>query len=288
MGVENMRKAGLVVLLAGILFLSASCGDKTDFEPETTSVPEELWSIASTTGSTTTDETTTASTTSTLELTATTLTTDKKSNDYPYNYPGIAPVVATVPADPYLICVNRDYVLPANYSPVLQVCVSTYPEKIQMESTAATQYKAMYTAALADGAELIPYSGYRSIARQKNNFDNKIASYINKGYSRAEAVNFAAQSIQPPGCSEHNSGLAMDITRPGVWDVREDFDTTKEYTWLQAHAHEYGFILRYPKDKRSITQVMYEPWHWRYVGVGPATAMKASGQCLEEYLGIAS
>jgi D-alanyl-D-alanine carboxypeptidase len=108
------------------------------------------------------------------------------------------------------------------------------------------------------------------------------------GYSRAEAVNFAAQSIQPPGCSEHNSGLAIDITRPGVWDTREDFDTTKEFAWLQAHAHEYGFILRYPKDKQNITQVMYEPWHWRYVGVGPATAMKASGQCLEEYLGIAS
>jgi D-alanyl-D-alanine carboxypeptidase len=166
--------------------------------------------------------------------------------------------------------------------------VPTYSEKIEMEATAATQYKAMYDAALADGAELIPYSGYRSINRQKNNFDRKISSYVSKGYSRAEAVNLAAMAILPPGCSEHNSGLAMDITRLGVWDIREDFDTTKEFAWLQAHAHDYGFILRYPKDKRNITNVMYEPWHWRYVGIGSATAMKASGQCLEEYLGLTS
>jgi len=91
-----MRKQGLLVLLAGILLLAASCGDKADFVPGTTSVPEELWSIASTTGSTTTDETTTVSTTSALASTATTLTTEKKSSDYPYDYPGIVPVVATV------------------------------------------------------------------------------------------------------------------------------------------------------------------------------------------------
>lgn len=279
-------------MLAGIFFLTTSCRAEPVAEPETTvevakpttsAVLETDSPIASTTsGATTSTLTEIALAPSVAAPSAT------NNSSYGYNYPGIAPVVATVPADPYLICVNRNYVLPANYSPVLQVCVSTYPEKIQMESTAATQYKAMYTAALADGAELIPYSGYRSIAHQKNNFDNKIASYVNKGYSRAEAVNFAAQSIQPPGCSEHNSGLAMDITRPGVWDVREDFDTTKEFAWLQAHAHEYGFIMRYSKEKRSITQVMYEPWHWRYVGVGPATEIKASGQCLEEYLGIVS
>jgi D-alanyl-D-alanine carboxypeptidase len=91
-----------------------------------------------------------------------------------------------------------------------------------MEITAAKQYRSMYDAARVDGAKLVPYSGYRSINRQKGNFDRQISSYINKGYSRAEAVNLAAMSILPPGCSEHNSGLAMDI-----WDIREDFDTTK-------------------------------------------------------------
>jgi len=192
-----------------------------------------------------------------------------------------------VPGDPYLIYVSRDYALPANYSPALEVCVESYPEKIQMEAAAAKQYKAMYDAALAAGAELVPYSGYRSIARQKSNFDRLIQTNVDRGHSYAEAVNLAAQEILPPGCSEHSAGLAMDITRPGYWDTREDFETTKEFAWLTAHAQEYGFILRYPKDKFARTQITYEPWHWRYVGVGPAKVMKARGQCLEEYLGIA-
>jgi len=194
--------------------------------------------------------------------------------------------VAAVPKDPYLIYVSRDYALPANYSPSLRVCVESYPEKIQMEATAARQYKAMYDAAKVDGAELIPYSGYRSIERQKTNFDRLIQTNVNRGHTYAEAVNIAAQSILPPGCSEHSAGLAMDITRPGVWDTSVSFESTKEFIWLTAHAHEYGFIMRYPKDKFALTQITYEPWHWRYVGVGPATEMKKSGQCLEEYLGV--
>ena len=69
-------------------------------------------------------------------------------------------------------------------------------------------------------------------------------------------------------------------------NTKESFENTKEFKWLQAHAADYGFILRYPKDKVSITKVAYEPWHWRYVGVEDAKKMKASGKCLEEYLGI--
>ena len=170
--------------------------------------------------------------------------------------------------------------------PALQVCVPYYPDKIEVEANAAAQYKAMHDAALADSVEIVPYSGYRSINHQKDIFDRQINSFVSEGYSRDEAVNLTAMSILPPGCSEHNTGLAMDITRPGVWDTRDDFDVTKEFAWLQSHAHEYGFILRYPKDKQDITDVVYEPWHWRYVGVKSASAMKTSGQCLEEYLGI--
>ena len=69
----------------------------------------------------------------------------------------------------------------------------------------------------------------------------------------------------PPGASEHNMGVAMDIV-----NTKESFENTKEFKWLQAHAADYGFILRYPKDKVSITKVAYEPWHWRYVGVEDA------------------
>jgi len=303
-----MKKRWIVLLPA--LLLLAACGAEN--EPGTT-VPAVVATTAAATAATpgvtttgvttntaatvtmaettTTTATTTISTTIITTATSTTVTAQKPTaqpgSAYSYDYPGIAPAVAKVPADPYLICVSRDYALPANYTPALQVCVEAYPEKIQMEATAATQYKKMYDAAKAEGAELIPYSGYRSNARQKGNFDRLIQTNVNRGYSYAQAVNIAAQSILPPGCSEHSAGLAMDITRPGYWDTRTDFDTTKEFAWLTAHAHEYGFILRYAKDKFAITQITYEPWHWRYVGVGPATAMKQSGQCLEEYLGLA-
>jgi D-alanyl-D-alanine carboxypeptidase len=203
-------------------------------------------------------------------------------------YEGINPAVTTFSAsNPYLFVVSRKFALPAGYVPALAVCVPAYPEKREMEKTAAAQYKKMYDAAKKDGAELIPYSGYRSISHQKNNFDNKINFYITQGYSHAQAVNLAAQSINPPGCSEHEAGLAMDITRPGVWNTADSFKDTKEYAWLMAHAQDYGFILRYPADKTEITGVKFEPWHWRYVGIETAKEIKASGKCLEEYLNLA-
>ena len=87
--------------------------------------------------------------------------------------------------------------------------------------------------------------------------------------------------ILPPGTSEHNAGLAMDIISQDV-----DFEKTKAFGWLQEHAQDYGFILRYPKDKEDITKITYEPGHWRYVGKEDAVKIKQSGVCLEEYLGI--
>ena len=312
-----MKKAWTVftalVLLAGL----AACSAKPAQEPAPSTIPAEsttdeatvtgatgsielITTQATATGATTTAvstfpivlpvTTTAAAGAATAAAGATTAAGEKSTNApgsaYVYTYPGISPAVAKVPADPYLICVNRSYALPANYTPALRVCVEAYEQKIQMETTAAKQYKAMYDAAKAAGAEIIPYSGYRSIARQKNNFDRLIQTNVDRGHSYAEAVNLAAQVILPPGSSEHNAGLAMDITRPGYWDTRDDFEDTKEYAWLQAHAHEYGFVLRYPKDKVDITLVQFEPWHWRYVGAEDATAMKHGGQCLEEYLGV--
>ena len=289
----NMKKLGALVLLTLVF---SSCG-AAEIELTTTSTTAETITETTTETEATTITTTTITTTkatSTVPTSTTTTTTSttapkpssNRGSAYAYDYPGITPAVAKVPADPYLICVSRDYALPANYAPALRVCVESYPEKIQMEATAAKQYKTMYDAAKIDGAELIPYSGYRSTERQKTNFDRLIQTNVDRGHSYAEAVNLAAQVILPPGCTEHSAGLAMDITRPGYWDTREDFETTKEFAWLMAHGHEYGFVLRYPKDKFAVTQITYEPWHWRYVGAGPATAMRRSGQCLEEYLGV--
>ncbi|MDR2524738.1 MAG: M15 family metallopeptidase [Oscillospiraceae bacterium] len=208
---------------------------------------------------------------------------------YAYNYEGIHPVVAGYDPDQWsLLLVNRKYALPTGYAPETAVCLpGVYEENRALDARAAQQYRKMYYAALEDGAELIPYSGYRRTSTQKSNFERKIEEYRVKGYGSAEAVAAAAQSILPPGCSEHEAGLAMDIAAPGAWGTRVDFANTKEYRWLMAHGAEYGFILRYPKDKQEITEITYEPWHWRYVGKAAAQEIMAQGICLEEYLGAA-
>jgi len=194
-------------------------------------------------------------------------------------YPG----EAKIPDDKYLICVNRDRALPAKYQVDTAVCVTVYPENRRMEKEAAAQYKKMYDAAMKKDIELIPFSAYRSTAQQKEAFDREVKSLVEAGLGRQEAIERVLQTIQLPGCCEHETGLAIDITRKNVWRTDPGFAESREFEWLQNNAHDYGFILRYPKGKEDITGISYEPWHWRYVGKDAATAMKESRECLEEY-----
>lgn len=178
----------------------------------------------------------------------------------------------------YLTLVNTGFRIPDDYSPdLVYVCGSGE----QLDSKVAVHYEKMYNAALEDGVTLTPCSGYRSYELQERNYNNKTAFYETLGYSHDEALVKAATIIMPPGSSEHNLGYAMDIVCVEEW-----FEDTAEFKWLNENAADYGFILRYPSDKTNITKVTYEPWHWRYVGVEDAKAIKASGQVLEEYLGI--
>ncbi len=203
--------------------------------------------------------------------------------DYAYAYAGFTPAYADMDiSDWRMILVNRDYILPDGYMPSLEPAVDGDYEDIKLDYRVAPYYNEMYQAALEDGVELVPISGYRSVERQTRNFENKIQKYIDDGYSEIEATQMAATIILPPGTSEHNAGLAMDIC-----SLYENFEETEEFEWLSENAADYGFIMRYPEDKQDITKIIYEPWHWRYVGVEAAKAMKASGQCLEEYLGLA-
>ena len=177
----------------------------------------------------------------------------------------------------YLTLINSNYVLPESYSPdLVYVCGS----EEQLDKKVAPHYEKMYEAAKEDGVNLTPCSGYRSYDLQKRNYTNKTNYYESLGYSHEEALVQAATIIMPPGSSEHNLGYAMDIVCVDTW-----FEDTAEFKWLNENAADYGFILRYPADKTDITKVTYEPWHWRYVGVEDAKAIKASGQVLEEYLG---
>ena len=208
--------------------------------------------------------------------------TDKIEN-YAYAYAGFEPAYANMEiSDWNMILVNRDYILPDGYKPELAPCITDDPDSLKLDYRVAPHYNEMYLAALEDGVELTPVSGYRSVERQTRNFENKIQKYIDEGYGKIEATQMAATIILPPGTSEHNAGLAMDIC-----SLYESFEDTEEFEWLSENAADYGFILRYPEDKQDITKIIYEPWHWRYVGVEAAKEMNASGQCLEEYLGVA-
>ncbi len=177
----------------------------------------------------------------------------------------------------YLTLVNDWYKMPADYEVISAPAAPG--SDVKLDYRVAEAYTAMYNAAAAEGLYLTPYSGLRSYSRQEINYENKTQLYRDQGYSETEARALAAMIIKPPGCSEHNLGLAMDII-----DTADNFYTTEEYAWLMEHAADYGFILRYPKEKQYITRVEYEPWHWRYVGVEHAHAIKNSGLCLEEYL----
>lgn len=139
---------------------------------------------------------------------------------------------------------------------------------------------------------LILVSGYRPYTYQKNLYDKKIAAYLALGFSEENARKTAGSIVAMPGQSEHQLGLAIDVTSSSMKDLEDplisNFEETEEGKWLRQHAHEYGFILRYPKDKTMITGITYEPWHYRYVGLAHAAEMKKTDQCLEEYLNTLS
>ena len=122
-------------------------------------------------------------------------------------------------------------------------------------------------------------SAYRSIEYQTDLFNNKINYFMLLGNTREEAEKLTLQTINRPGTSEHNLGLAVDFNY-----VNNDFEKTEEFKWLQKNAENYGFILRYKQEKEDITKVDYEPWHWRYVGVENAKKMNELDMCLEEYI----
>ncbi len=190
------------------------------------------------------------------------------------------PTIITIDEEKwYLTLVNSSYRIPDDYEPdLVYVCGSGE----RLDRKVAEHYEEMYNAAKKEGIDLAPCSGYRSYELQERNYNNKVSFYESQGYSNKDAKVKAATIIMPPGSSEHNLGYAMDIVCVDEW-----FEDTAEFKWLTENAADYGFIMRYPKDKQDITKVIYEPWHWRYVGVELAKELKDSGLVLEEYFGLA-
>lgn len=195
-----------------------------------------------------------------------------------------------------LILVNNDYMLPENFewnlvywydgakTSVETLALPKNKDVIAVDAEAYQPLKDMFQAARDAGVPLQLVSAYRSIQRQDILFGNSVSAGISSGLSEEDAIKKANLSRMRPGNSEHNIGLGFDILAKGNFYLKEDFKNTPEYAWLIENAENYGFILRYPEDKIDITKIVYEPWHFRYVGIEHAKKINELGYCLEEYI----
>ncbi len=146
----------------------------------------------------------------------------------------------------------------------------------KMDKEAALALEEMFNAAKADGITLLGVSGYRSYEIQKSVYESNV-----KRNGQSHADKYSAR----PGASEHQTGLAMDMLSTEYSSLNAGFENTKAFKWLEANAYKYGYILRYPSGKESITGYNYEPWHYRYVGKEASEEITKNKLTLEEYLG---
>lgn len=187
-------------------------------------------------------------------------------------------------ADPLMVLVNHTSKMPDDYTFDTKECGSATAVNKTLQTVACDAFLEMQKATAADGVTVWMQSGYRSVKYQTSLYERKTKYYLDKGYDNATAKEKAAAVVNPPGYSEHNCGLAADLNSPEHTGLDEGFEKTAAFRWLCEHAGDYGFILRYPKDAEDKTEIIYEPWHWRYVGVENAAKINASGLCFEEYI----
>ncbi len=183
--------------------------------------------------------------------------------------------------DKFLILVNKDHPLPDDY----QVEVQQAPYgACSVSSEIYPALKEMLEAGRQEGLRFVVASGYRSSSYQQGLLDEDIRDFMNRGMSYDEAYEEATKDTMPAGCSEHSTGLAVDIVSASYQMLNDGLEKMPEIQWLQEHCAEYGFILRYPKGKEDITKIIYESWHFRYVGTEAAKEIMERGLTLEEYL----
>ena len=187
--------------------------------------------------------------------------------------------------DPYLLLVNNNLPLAQDYAPA-ELAVADADTGKQLEAAAAAAYQEMAADAAEDGVSLVLCSGYRDYDYQAGLFEKRMQKYLDQGRTAEDAAALARTIVAKPGCSEHQTGLAADIVTEKYTGLDSGFAKTDAYAWLVQHGAEYGFILRYPEDRQADTGIVYEPWHWRYVGVENARAIAASGLSLEGFLAL--
>ncbi len=180
--------------------------------------------------------------------------------------------------------VNNEYPLPLGYAPPNPVKLQGMPggTGVRLNYDAANAFFTMRDAMLLDGMAVDPLSGYRTYDEQVAIFNYNVELHINEGMTPQEAREYTEGFVAIPGTSEHQYGRSIDVTIDGT--TNHSFHETEQGKWLIDHAHEYGFIIRYPEDKADITGINYEPWHLRWVGDEHAAFIHSHGICLEEYV----
>lgn len=187
-----------------------------------------------------------------------------------------------------LVLVNGDNLLSDKFQPKL----TDIGDGKQFDKRAAKSLLRMIADGQKAGHDLYICSAYRDDSYQTRLFARQVEKQRAAGKSRKQARRAAARVVAQPGTSEHATGLAADIVNTQYSEkyssLTRGFENTKAFHWLKKHCTDYGFVLRYPEDKTEITGVIYEPWHFRYVGITAAHTMQQEGLCLEEYLGKVS
>ncbi len=281
--VAAIAAGAALLLLAGLLLGVRSCTAKPPVDPDTVTTTTVGAVTTSTTKKTTAPTTaatipptTTTTVTTTVATTTTTeapLTTTTAPAPLPSDYPGDG---------------TWNLLLVNGWNPLAEAVVRDQSNLQWYAGSESVDYR--ITQALSDMLEagsqygLWVTSGYRSYDLQTRLYNNEVAEWESYGYSHEEALDKAATVVARPGTSEHHTGLAVDLLHDECWDLVEEWEDSEAFDWMMDNCYKYGFILRYPKEKEAITGVIYEPWHYRYVGVEAATYIMQNGITLEEYL----
>lgn len=178
-----------------------------------------------------------------------------------------------------LILVNAQNPLPEDFKVELTALSGGH----QVDKRVYPYLQQMFDDARSAGIMPAISSSFRTAEKQQSILDDYTEQYINQGYSPLEALEIAKTWAAVPGTSEHQTGLAVDITTADANVQAAEI----VWKWLKKNSYKYGFIIRYPEDKTDITGISNEPWHFRYVGAEAAAEIHKRGICLEEYLNLA-
>lgn len=178
-----------------------------------------------------------------------------------------------------IMLINKQHPIPEEY----EFTLATIKGSMKCDERIIPELQQMMQEAKKDGVTLVIRSPYRDYERQIYLFNRKVKGYMKKKMSYLESYRTTAQAVTIPGASEHQAGLALDITSDSYSTLTQGFADTKAGEWLAEHSFEYGFILRYPEGKEDITGISFEPWHFRYVGKTAAKYMYDHELTLEEF-----